>query len=361
MEIFLVGGAVRDDLLGLEVEEKDWVVVGSNKQEMINLGYKQVGSDFPVFLHPDTKEEYALARTERKSGIGHKEFEFNSKSSVTLEEDLKRRDLTINAIAKSVEGNLIDPFKGQEDLRRKTLRKVSGSFKEDPLRVLRVARFAAKLKHLEFFIEKETMLEMKKISGSGELKTLPKERIWQETRKALEEKNPEEYFKVLIESGFGEETNDLSKIDFKLFKSISSEVRQHDLRWVSLAVNPDLNIKNLNHVFGVPKKIKDLTNIFSKLIKFDQNRLISFKSSEILNLLVNLDALRRKERFNKALKVLNASRLFSYNEEVIPWQNITNRLIKVKPSPKAKEKNEIIKDIKEQSLKIIESELKNHG
>ena len=154
MKIFLVGGAVRDDLLGFEVKDKDWVVVGSNEQEMINLGYKQVGGDFPVFLHPDTKEEYALARTERKSGTGHKGFEFNTTSNVTLEDDLKRRDLTINAIAKSAEGNLIDPFKGEEDLNRKILRKVSESFKEDPLRVLRVARFAAKLKHLEFYIDK---------------------------------------------------------------------------------------------------------------------------------------------------------------------------------------------------------------
>ncbi len=360
MEIFLVGGAVRDGLLGLEVEERDWVVVGSSEREMINLGYKQVGSDFPVFLHPETKEEYALARTERKSGIGHKGFEFNSNSNITLEEDLKRRDLTINAIAKPAEGNLIDPFKGQEDLRKKTLRKVSESFREDPLRVLRVARFSAKLKHLDFFIEKETLLEMKKISASGELKTLPKERIWQETRKALEEKNPEEYFKVLIDSGFGRETDDLSKINFELLKSVSSEFNQHDLRWVSLTVNPNLNIEDLNNVFGVPKKIKELVVLSSKLIKFDQNHPTKVKSSEILNLLVKLDALRREERFNKAIKVLNASRLFSDNDEVIPWENITTKLRRIKPASKSKEKNEIIKNIRKQSLKIIENELKNH-
>ena len=361
MKIFLVGGAVRDDLLGLQVKEKDWVVVGSNEQEMINLGYKQVGADFPVFLHPDTKEEYALARTERKSGTGHKGFEFNITSNVTLEDDLKRRDLTINAMAKSAEGNLIDPFKGQEDIKSKILRKVSESFKEDPLRVLRVARFAAKLKHLEFFIDKETMLEMKSISSSGELKTLPKERIWQETRKALQENNPEEYFKVLIESGFGGASNNLSKINFELLKSISSHVDQHDLRWVSLVVNPELNIEDLNHIFGVPKKIRDLTSLSSRLIKFDQSYLTDIKSSEILNLLLKLDALRRERRFNKALKVLNVSRLFSDNKEVIPWDNITRKLRKIKPLSKAKEKNEIIRDIREQSLKMIESELKNHG
>ena len=280
---------------------------------------------------------------------------------MTLEEDLKRRDLTINAIAKSAEGNLIDPFKGQEDLKGKILRKVSGSFKEDPLRVLRVARFAAKLKHLEFFIDKETMLEMKSISSSGELETLPKERIWQETRKALEENNPEEYFKVLIESGFCEGSSNLSKINFDLLKLISSHVDQHDLRWVSLVANTELNVEDLNHVFGVPKKIRDLTSISSRLVKFDQNYLTDIKSSEILKLLLKLDALRREERFSKALKILSVIKLFSDNKEVIPWDNIARKLRKVKPLSKAKEKNEIIKDIREQSLKIIESELKKHG
>ena len=153
MKIYLVGGAVRDTLLGIEVKERDWVVVGATPESMIELGYKQVGSDFPVFIHPDTKEEYALARTERKSGTGHKSFSFNTKTNVTLEEDLKRRDLTINAIAKTREGDLIDPFDGQKDLKNKILRQVSDAFKEDPLRVFRVARFSAKLKHLGFSVD----------------------------------------------------------------------------------------------------------------------------------------------------------------------------------------------------------------
>ena len=199
---------------------------------------------------------------------------------------------------------------------------------------------------------------MKSISSSGELKTLPKERIWQETRKALEENNPEEYFKVLIESGFDQASNNLSKINFDLLKSISSHVHQYDLRWVSLVANPELNIEDLNQVFGVPKKTRDLTIVSSRLMKFDQSSLTDIKSSEILNLLLKLDALRREERFTKALKVLKVSRLFSDNKEVIPWDNIARKLRKVKPLSKAKEKNEIIKDIREQSLKIIESELK---
>ena len=176
--------------------------------------------------------------------------------------------------------------------------------------------------------------------------------------KALEENNPEEYFKVLIESGFDQASNNLSKINFDLLKSISSHVHQYDLRWVSLVANPELNIEDLNQVFGVPKKTRDLTIVSSRLMKFDQSSLTDIKSSEILNLLLKLDALRREERFTKALKVLKVSRLFSDNKEVIPWDNIARKLRKVKPLSKAKEKNEIIKDIREQSLKIIESELK---
>ena len=185
MKVYLVGGAVRDELLSIEVLEKDWVVVGSTEEGLIEEGYKKIGRDFPVFLHPETKEEYALARKERKSGTGHKGFEFVFDPSVSLEEDLLRRDLTINAIAKDENGNLIDPYGGIEDIKNRKLKRVSSAFSEDPLRVLRVARFAAKLNHLDFFIEEETLSEMKMISRSGEIKTLSKERVWMETQKAL--------------------------------------------------------------------------------------------------------------------------------------------------------------------------------
>ena len=153
MEVYLVGGAVRDELLGLPIKEKDWVVVGSTPEEMKKQGFKQVGKDFPVFIHPKTGEEYALARTERKSGHGYTGFEFNADPNVTLEEDLKRRDLTINAIAKKDDGTLIDPFNGQEDIKNKKLRYVSDAFSEDPLRVLRVARFKANLKNTSLINE----------------------------------------------------------------------------------------------------------------------------------------------------------------------------------------------------------------
>lgn len=197
MNLYLVGGAVRDKLLNYPFTERDWVVVGATPNELLNQGFQQVGNDFPVFLHPETKEEYALARTERKSGVGYKGFQFYTNTSVTLEQDLSRRDLTINAIAEDSEGNLIDPYNGQKDLTDKILRHVSGAFSEDPLRVLRVARFAARYQHLGFNIAEETMALMSEISSSGELKHLTPERVWVETEKALRERSPRTYIEVL--------------------------------------------------------------------------------------------------------------------------------------------------------------------
>ncbi len=182
MKVYLVGGAVRDKLLGVPVKEKDWVVVGSTPQEMRDKGYKQVGKDFPVFINPKTGEEYALARTERKSGHGYTGFEFDTNPNVTLEEDLARRDLTINAIAQDEDGTLIDPFNGQEDIKNKKLRHVSDAFSEDPLRVLRVARFKANLKNFE--ITKETLQKIEKVIISNEMKYLTGERIWLELIKS---------------------------------------------------------------------------------------------------------------------------------------------------------------------------------
>lgn len=177
MEIYLVGGAVRDRLLGLPVTERDWVVVGATPQAMRELGFRPVGKDFPVFLHPKTGEEYALARTERKSAPGHTGFVFHAAPEVTLEEDLRRRDLTINAIAESARGELIDPYGGRRDLERRVLRHVSDAFVEDPLRVLRVARFAARFAALGFRVAPETLGLMRAIAASGELEHLSAERI----------------------------------------------------------------------------------------------------------------------------------------------------------------------------------------
>ena len=196
-QTYLVGGAVRDGLLGLTVKERDYVVVGSSAEALLTLGYQQVGKDFPVFLHPTSKEEYALARTERKAGQGYKGFQVHATPEVTLEEDLLRRDLTINAIAQASNGDLIDPYGGQEDIKAKRLRHVSKAFSEDPLRVLRTARFAAHLHHLGFSIASETQALLAIICASGELATLAKERIWQETQKALSSQSPWIYFEVL--------------------------------------------------------------------------------------------------------------------------------------------------------------------
>ena len=201
MKIYLVGGCVRDQLLGLETKDRDWVVVGSTPEEMLKQDYRQVGKDFPVFLHPKTNEEYALARTERKTAAGYAGFSFHTSSEVTLEEDLIRRDLTINAIAQSNDGTLIDPFHGQADVKNKILRHVSAAFVEDPVRILRVARFAARFADLGFTIADETQQLMIEMVKNGEVDSLVPERVWQETMRALSEKTPAGYFEVLHECG----------------------------------------------------------------------------------------------------------------------------------------------------------------
>ena len=201
MHVYLVGGAVRDQLLGHPYHEKDYVVVGTTPEHMLAQGYQPVGKDFPVFLHPETKDEYALARTERKSGHGYHGFEFYTDVSVTLEQDLIRRDLTINAMAMDQNGTLYDPYGGQRDLESRLLRHVSNAFAEDPLRVLRIARFAARYKTLGFKVADETLQLMKQLAESGELQALTPERVWKETSRALMEPHADEYFEVLRACG----------------------------------------------------------------------------------------------------------------------------------------------------------------
>ncbi len=197
MQIYLVGGAVRDRLLELPVKERDWVVIGATPEEMLALGYRQVGKDFPVFLHPDTHEEYALARTERKTGPGYKGFSFHTSPDISLIDDLKRRDLTINAIAESAGGELIDPYNGEEDLRNGVLRHVSSAFSEDPVRILRIARFAARFAHFGFTVSHDTNRLMRDMVSSGEADHLVAERVWAELEKALATSTPSRFFKVL--------------------------------------------------------------------------------------------------------------------------------------------------------------------
>ncbi|ENW23779.1 multifunctional CCA addition/repair protein [Acinetobacter pseudolwoffii] len=201
MQVYLVGGAVRDHLLGHPYHEKDYVVVGATPAQMLDLGYQPVGKDFPVFLHPKTKEEYALARTERKSGTGYHGFDFHTDISVTLEQDLIRRDLTINAMAMDDAGQIYDPYGGQQDLNNRVLRHVSDAFVEDPLRVLRIARFAARYTSAGFVIADETLALMQRLTESGELNVLTPERVWKETSRALTERHADVYFEVLRQCG----------------------------------------------------------------------------------------------------------------------------------------------------------------
>jgi len=201
MKTYLVGGCVRDALLGRSVQDRDWVVVGATAEHMLAQGYKQVGKDFPVFLHPLSKEEYALARTERKTAPGYSGFSFHAAADVTLEQDLARRDLTINAMAQTADGEIIDPFHGQDDLRERVLRHVSPAFSEDPVRILRVARFAARYAELGFHLAPETLTLMRAMVHNGEVAALVIERVWQETSRALAEKSPAIFFEVLRECG----------------------------------------------------------------------------------------------------------------------------------------------------------------
>lgn len=201
MDIYLVGGAVRDKLLGRTPKERDWVVVGATPDQMTALGYRQVGKDFPVFLHPETQEEYALARTERKTAPGYHGFEVHASPEVTLEEDLLRRDLTINALAEDSSGNIIDHYHGLDDLENRILRHISPAFAEDPVRILRVARFAARYAHLGFRVADETIELMRDMVANGEVDALVAERIWQELEKALGERSPAVFFEVLRSCG----------------------------------------------------------------------------------------------------------------------------------------------------------------
>jgi tRNA nucleotidyltransferase (CCA-adding enzyme) len=201
MDLYLVGGAVRDELLGLPVTERDWCVVGATPGELKALGYRQVGKDFPVFLHPETGEEYALARTERKTGPGYHGFEFRSSPDVTIEDDLRRRDLTVNAMARDAHGALVDPFNGRRDLEQRILRHVSASFSEDPVRILRVAKFAARFAPLGFTLADETLALMTTMVENGEADELVPHRVWKECEAALGSARPRAFFEILRRCG----------------------------------------------------------------------------------------------------------------------------------------------------------------
>ena len=344
MKTYLVGGAVRDQLLKLPVKDKDWVVVGASPNELIEKGYSQVGSDFPVFLHPQSKEEYALARTERKSAAGHKGFEVHYAKEVTLEEDLMRRDLTINAIAQAPSGDLIDPYNGLADIKNKVLRHVSNAFIEDPLRVLRVARFAARFAHLGFAVAPETLALMEQISNSGELRLLSSERVWREVSLALKADTPAEFIKTLRDCGalkiilpevdalFGvpQPVKYHPEIDTGLHILLSLEqaalltpdpiiryaVLVHDVgkgitdpeKWPSHSGHEKMGVdllKTINTRLKVPNEYAQLAAVVCEYHTL-LHRVTELSPATLLLLLESADAIRRPERFEKFILACEA-------------------------------------------------------
>ena len=309
MQTYLVGGAIRDELLGLSVSERDWVVVGARPEQLMELGYRPIGRDFPVFLHPETKEEYALARTERKTGLGYHGFSFHASPEVSLEEDLRRRDLTINAMARSKSGELIDPYGGQRDLEARILRHVSPAFNEDPVRVLRVARFAARLHDLGFKIADETLAQMRTMAESGELDTLTPERVFMEFQRALMGSTPEVFVGTLSTCGAWSAIfpllPDTAAIARTLRQSATAKsslvVRFACLSWYSL------DVAAWCEAIRAPRKLAQASQLLHRQFS-TWSTLDTQDPSAVLALIESLDAIRRPwqfEDFSAAAAVLS--------------------------------------------------------
>ncbi len=344
MEVYLVGGAVRDRLLGRPVNERDWVVVGARPEDLELQGYRPVGREFPVFLHPETREEYALARLERKVAPGYRGFATEFSPTVTLEEDLRRRDLTINAMAENVVGEIIDPYGGRRDLEARLLRHVSAAFVEDPVRVLRVARFAARYAALGFRVAEETLALMRRMSESGELDALVPERVWQETERALGESRPEVYFETLRACGalaviFPEVAalygvpqpqkwhpeidtgaHVMLALRWAADASLSSAVRfavlTHDLgkaltapeRWPSHHGHEEAGVALVEALCArlkIPNAYRELA-VLAARFHAQVHRAESLRPGTVLKLLEATDALRRPERFEELLRACEA-------------------------------------------------------
>lgn len=312
---------MRDALLGRKVTERDWVVVGAEPEDLLKLGYIQVGKDFPVFLHPKTKEEYALARTERKQGKGYTGFICDASKHITLEDDLKRRDLTVNAMAQDTLGNLIDPYDGQSDLENRKLKHISDAFAEDPLRVLRVARFAARYADLGFTVDESTMTFMKSISASGELNTLSKERIWKETEKVLNERSPFVFFQVLAQChALSECFADIE--DFVLLDDAPWKMNRLNAKWPSVSSTSNtplyiaqsalicllLNKTELNNSMlwldsiRAPKSALSLADTLIKTAHIFGSSELS--ADNLLRLFNTVDVWRKEARFLDAINII---------------------------------------------------------
>ncbi|MFP6806948.1 MAG: multifunctional CCA tRNA nucleotidyl transferase/2'3'-cyclic phosphodiesterase/2'nucleotidase/phosphatase [Pseudomonadales bacterium] len=296
---YLVGGAVRDKLLGLDVVERDWVVVGSSAEEMKAAGFTQVGKDFPVFLHPETKEEYALARKERKVLPGHTGFEFDANSSITLEEDLGRRDLTINAIAQDEYGVIIDPYNGRDDIDSKTLRHVAHAFTEDPLRVLRLARFAARFAELGFRINPETHELCADMVALGDLDELSPERIFQEMDKALATPQPQVFFNFLrdIKASvrlWPEVSSDALILPSKVLAA-TNKVQRFALLFATSAAD---EVEARCRALRAPRQYQDLALLCSRHLR-DYKQVMEMNAGDIVGFIYQLDGIRRPDRFEE--------------------------------------------------------------
>jgi tRNA nucleotidyltransferase (CCA-adding enzyme) len=377
MQVYLVGGAVRDALLGLPVKERDWVVVGSTRDELLGLKYREVGRDFPVFLHPDSHEEYALARLERKVSPGYRGFAVEFGPQVSLEEDLARRDLTINAIAKAEDGSLLDPYNGRRDLQARVLRHVSPAFIEDPVRILRVARFAARFAFLDFHIAPETMALMRAMVERGEVNALVAERVWQETEKALHEPGASVFFKVLRECGalkviypeidalFGVPqpekwhpeidtgVHTLMVLDQAVRLSTDVTVRfaalVHDLgkaatppaEWPGHKGHEERSVALIDALSGrlrLANEYRDLSVIVARY-HGNVHRAFDLRPKTILGILEKTDAFRRPERFAQALLACEADSRGRLGLENIPYpqreylQAARDAAAAIKPTP----------------------------
>lgn len=334
LNAYLVGGAVRDELLQRPVADRDWVVVGSTPEQLTDLGFTQIGNDFPCFLHPQTKEEYALARTERKSGTGYTGFVCDFHPNITLEEDLLRRDLTINAIAKKDNGDYVDPYGGIDDLNNRVLRHVSPAFVEDPLRVLRVARFAARFANLGFSVHPDTLALMSELATNSELDTLTPERVWKEVSRALTEPKPSEFFRVLrdcealksvmpeLDGLFGVPQTAEYHPEIDTFEHVMlcidyarSEFDNlivtwatvlHDLgkgvtpkdQWPKHLDHENLGVplvKAVNKRLKVPKEFAEISSLVTQH-HLRAHRLSEMKAGTIMKLIESLDGIRRPER-----------------------------------------------------------------
>lgn len=302
-QVYLVGGAVRDRLLGLPVVDHDWVVTGATPEQLEQQGYQQVGKQFPVFLHPKTKEEYALARKEKKQGEGYTGFICDFSPDIRLEEDLARRDLTINAIAQNNQGQLIDPFQGQQDLQDRCLRHVSDAFVEDPLRVLRVARFAARFHDFGFRVAPETLTLMQVISASGELATLSAERIWKELEKALNTPHSEVFFRVL------DEANALTVLFPGFVWQNTSPPNNDQLnmtpaqRWARVTQHTPLaSLSALHHQLRSPNQFKTLAE---QVRNFLENQQIPMPASRWEDWLGSVHAIKKPQPFLLLAEVLS--------------------------------------------------------